>query len=51
MDGDRPRRRGTPNAQAARLFGVSLKMKRERMVVLAMTMAVLLAIGSQAMAG
>ena len=51
MDGDRPRRRGRPNARAARLFGVSPSMKSERMVVLAMTMAVLLAIGSQAMAG
>src|SRR3712207_2666402 len=48
MDSDRPRRRETPNAQAARLFGVSPSMKKKRVMVLAMAIAVL-AISSQAM--
>jgi Regulator of chromosome condensation (RCC1) repeat len=48
MDSDLPRRRGTPSAQAARLFGVSLSMKKERIMLLAMTIAVLV-VSSQAM--
>jgi hypothetical protein len=50
-DGDRPRWRGTPNAQVARLFKVGPPMKGGRTVALAMTMALLLAVASPAMAG
>jgi alpha-tubulin suppressor-like RCC1 family protein len=48
MDGDRFPRRGTPSARAARPFGVSPPMEWGRTVVLAMTMALLLAVAGQA---